>query len=77
MPPGTAKGEGHSDIIIPPITAAHMGVSNVNDAVVTDESLAAAIPNKSVGSAVEITPKAINNTILSLDNFMAKVGLFK
>ena len=45
-PPGTENSEGHSDINIPPIIAAHIGVSSVNDAVLTDESFVAPIPNK-------------------------------
>lgn len=77
MPPGTESGEGHSDINIPPITAAQIGVNKVIDAVVTDDNLAAAIPNESVGNAVEITPNAIKNTILSCDKFTSKVGLSK
>ena len=77
MPPGTESGEGHSDINIPPITAAHIGVSKVIDAVVTDDNLAAETPNESVGNAVEITPNAIKNTILSCVKLISKVGLFK
>ena len=74
-PPGTENSEGHSEINIPPIIAAHIGVSSVNDAVLTDESFVAPIPNKRVGSAVEITPKAIKYIILLCNKFIFKVEL--
>ena len=77
IPPGTESGDGHSEINIPPIAAAHIGVSKVIDAVVTEDNLAAERPNKSVGNAVEITPNAIKNTTLFCVRLTSKVGLFK
>jgi len=61
MPPGTENGESHSDINIPPIMAAHIGVSNVNDAEVVRASQISFVNSE---TAVMITDINLNTFII-------------